>query len=180
MSDNITSSEPNFHRTVPDGDEFERLVCKRCDFIHYENPKIIAGAVIEHQGQLLLCRRAIEPRAGYWTVPAGFMELGETPNEGAARESFEEARATIEVGSLLGVYTVKRISQVHMMYRAKMTDPHFEPGPESREVALFKWEDIPWPELAFPSVTWALRDYHKVRGVDDFAPFSNPEGYQDV
>jgi len=136
--------------------------------------------VIEHENRVLLCRRAIEPRAGYWTIPAGFMELGESPAEGAARESYEEARAKIRTGSLLGVYTVKRISQVQMMYRADIIDPHIEPGPESSEVAFFNWLDIPWKELAFPSVIWALRDYQKVRGCDDFTPFTNPEGWEDI
>lgn len=167
--------EPEFHRIIPDGDEFERLQCKRCRFIHYENPKIIVGAVIEDSaGRIVMCRRAIEPQRGLWTIPAGFMELGESPDEGAAREAWEEARAKIEIRDLLAVYTIRHIDQVHMMYRAILVDDHIEPGPESLEVEKFDWRDIPQKELAFPSVHWSLAHYNQVRSVANFAPFGNP------
>lgn len=170
----------DFHKAVPEGDERERDICKRCDFIHYDNPKIVTGAVVEHEGKILLCKRSIEPRIGFWTLPAGFMELGETPMQGAARETYEEARAELIIGPLLGVYTVRRLSQVQMFYKAKMAKPGISAGPESEEVAFFDWDDIPWDELAFPSVHWALTDYEKVRGRTDFTPFGNPDKYKDV
>ena len=134
----------HFHRTVPDGDDHERLVCRDCGYVAYENPKIIAGAVVADGEKIMLCRRAIDPQKGKWTIPAGFLELGEAPDEGAAREAMEEACATIEIIDLLAVYSVRRISQVHMMYRARLADPKFSPGLESLEVKLFDWDDIPW------------------------------------
>jgi ADP-ribose pyrophosphatase YjhB (NUDIX family) len=170
----------NFGRRVPDGDDHERAVCGTCGFISYENPKIIAGAVVEHQGKILMCRRAIEPRAGFWTIPAGFMELGETPPEGAAREAWEEARAKIEIRDLLAVYTVKRISQVHMMYRATLKENSFDVGPESSEVRLFGWDDILWDELAFPSVHWVLGHYRESQDQENIAPFTNPKGWENA
>lgn len=175
-----TGHPDHFSRTIPEGDDHERMVCDDCGFISYENPKLIAGAVVLHGEQVLLCKRAIYPRKGYWTLPAGFMEMGETPPEGAAREAWEEARAKIEVHDLLAVYTVKRISQIHMFYRAVLPEPVFEPGPESTDVALYNWEDIPWDELAFPSVQWALKHFDAVRGRESFTPFTNPEGWEQV
>lgn len=172
--------EKNFSRRLPKDDDHERLICDKCDFIHYENPKLIAGAVVSYQGQILLCKRAIEPQRGLWTLPAGFMELNETPAEGAAREAKEEACADIIVSDLLAVYTIKRISQVHMFYRAKLTEPKFAAGAESTDVRLFRWSEIPWKFLAFPSIRWALEDYNKASGQKKIAPFSNPEQYKDV
>lgn len=151
--------EQHWLRTVPDGDSRERLVCGDCGFIRYENPKIIAGAVVTYEDRFLLCKRAIEPRRGFWTLPAGFMELGETPEEGAAREAYEEATARIEITELLAVYTIRHISQVQMLYRAHLNTPEFSPGVESLEVELRTWDEIPWSELAFPSVQWALEDH---------------------
>lgn len=171
---NPNEQSKNFHRTVPEGDERERLVCRDCGFIAYENPRIIAGAVVEHDGKILLCRRAIFPQKGKWTIPAGFMELGETPDEGAAREAFEEACADIEILDLLAVYSVTHISQVHMMYRARLKSPDIAPGIESLEVGLFDWADIPWGDLAFPSVHWVLGHYREAEGKSGFAPFTNP------
>ncbi|WP_417459556.1 NUDIX hydrolase [Kordiimonas sp.] len=165
----------HFHRKVPEGDERERLVCKSCGFIHYENPRIIAGAVVEHDGKILLCKRAIYPQKGRWTIPAGFMELGETPEEGAIRETYEEATARIRITDLLAVYSVTHISQVHMMYRATLESPEFSPGSESLEVGLFAWDEIPWDDLAFPSVHWVLGHYRQVEGQTNFAPFTNPK-----
>lgn len=170
----------HFHRAVPDGDDHERLVCRDCNFVAYENPKIIAGAVVTHGDQIMLCRRAIEPRKGFWTIPAGFLEMGEAPHEGAMREAVEEASAKIDIIDLLAVYAVRRISQVHMMYRAKLTDLDFSPGVESLEVRLFEWDDLPWDELAFPSVHWVLKHFKEVEGKSGFAPFSNPEGWENV
>jgi len=126
----------NFNLAVPEGDDHERHVCDSCGWIHYVNPKIVVGAVCTWKDKLLLCRRAIEPRRGYWTIPAGYMEENETTQEGAAREAREEACASIEVGALLGVYNIPRISQVHMIYRAALTSPDIAAGVESLEVSL--------------------------------------------
>jgi len=163
-------------RAIPPGDDRERLTCPDCGFIAYENPKMVAGSVVSVDGRIMLCRRAIEPRHGYWTLPAGFLELHETPEEGAKREAWEEARARIAIDALLAVYSVPRISQVQLIYRATLAEPGFEAGPESLEVALFDWADIPWSELAFPSVKWALDEYRARLGQDVFAPGVNPPG----
>jgi ADP-ribose pyrophosphatase YjhB (NUDIX family) len=163
-------------RTIPDGDDRERLTCPDCGFIAYENPKMVAGSVVSVDGKIMLCRRAIDPRKGFWTLPAGFLELHETPEEGAKREAWEEARARIAIDALLAVYSVPRISQVQLIYRATLEEPGFEAGPESLEVALFEWTDIPWTELAFPSVKWALDEYRTRLGQAVFAPGVNPPG----
>lgn len=163
-----------FVRRIPDGDIFERDVCARCGHVHYVNPKIVVGAVCSWHGRILLCRRAIEPRLGFWTLPAGFMEERETPAEGAAREAWEEARARIEIDRLLAVYAVPRISQVQLIFRARLSDEDLAPGTESLETKLFAWEEIPWDTLAFPSVHWALKHHRDVEGRADFAPFDNP------
>jgi ADP-ribose pyrophosphatase YjhB (NUDIX family) len=152
------------------------LTCPDCGFIAYENPKMVAGSVVSVDGRIMLCRRAIEPRHGYWTLPAGFLELHETPEEGAMREAWEEARARIAIDALLAVYSVPRISQVQLIYRATLAEPGFEAGPESLEVALFDWADIPWDQLAFPSVKWALDEYRSRLGQGVFAPGVNPPG----
>ena len=165
-------SDKNFHRTVPDGDERERLVCKDCGFIHYENPRVIVGSVVVHDGKFLLCKRAIEPRKGFWTLPAGFLELGETTAAGAKREAWEEARAEIEIDALLAVYDVLQVHQVQIFYRAKLVSPRFEPGPESEEVELFAWDDIPWEQIAFPTVRWVLDAWREVADRKVFAPFT--------
>jgi ADP-ribose pyrophosphatase YjhB (NUDIX family) len=171
----VTGAGPTV-RTIPPGDDRERLTCPDCGFIAYENPKMVAGSVVSVDGKIMLCRRAIEPRKGYWTLPAGFLELHETPVEGAKREAWEEARARIAIDALLAVYSVPRISQVQLIYRATLAEPGFEAGPESLEVALFDWTDIPWTELAFPSVKWALDEYRLRLGQDGFAPGVNPPG----
>ena len=163
-----------FQTLIPDGDDKPRAVCGTCGFINYVNPKIVAGVVVHaRDGRILLCRRAIEPRRGFWTVPAGFMEEGETTLEGAAREVREEACATVGIDALLGIYEVPRISQVHMMYRGTLQGD-FAPGPESLEVRLFAWDAIPWDEMAFPTGVWALRDWYASKDRKDFAPFANP------
>lgn len=171
----ITEGGPRI-RKVPQGDNIERLVCPDCGFINYENPKIVVGSVVEHDGKILLCRRAIEPRHGYWTIPAGYMELQETPEDGARREAQEEALAAIKIDALLAVYTIPRISQVQMIYRASLHRPDFAAGEESLEVALFDWSKIPWDEIAFPSVHWALEHHRQSRTAPLFQPFTNPTG----
>jgi ADP-ribose pyrophosphatase YjhB (NUDIX family) len=169
---------PNFEISIPLGEDRPRQTCTTCGFINYVNPKIVAGVVVsDEQGRILLCRRAIEPRKGFWTVPAGFMEERESTSQGAAREVFEEACAKVEINALLGIYEVPRISQVHFMYRGTLIGD-FAAGPESLEVALFAYDDIPWDEIAFPTGTWALRDWAKTRDQSSFIPFSNPAGSQ--
>jgi ADP-ribose pyrophosphatase YjhB (NUDIX family) len=163
-------------RKVPEGDDRPRLVCDTCGFIRYDNPKVVVGSVATWDGRILLCRRAIEPQAGFWTLPAGFLELKEEPEEGARREAEEEACAEIEIDALLGVYTIPRISLVQLIYRAKLAKAEIAPGIESLEVALFEWDAIPWDDLAFPSVTWALRHYAEAGDRAAFPPFTNPEG----
>lgn len=166
----------DFSPAVPEGDDRERLVCNDCGFIHYVNPKIVVGAVCEWQGKILMCRRAIAPRQGYWTLPAGYMEERETSEQGAMREAQEEANAQIKILSLLAVYNIPRISQVQLIYKAQLTSPDVSAGPESSDVALYDWDEIPWEEIAFPSSHWALHHYRQVRDTDRFVPFGNPEG----
>nr|WP_070961049.1 NUDIX hydrolase [Hyphomonas sp. Mor2] len=168
-------SNPDFALEIPPGDDKERRVCQRCDFIDYQNPKIVAGSVVLKGEQILLCKRAIEPRKGFWTLPAGFMELGESVEEAAMREAQEEALADIEIDRVLAVYSVPRIGQVQVMFRASLNGD-FGVGPESAEVKLVDWKDIPWSELAFPTVVWALTHYAETRDLDAFAPFANPPG----
>ncbi|MGO9803196.1 MAG: NUDIX hydrolase [Steroidobacteraceae bacterium] len=144
---------------IPPGDHLPRHVCDACGTIHYQNPRLVVGCVPEYEGRILLCRRAIEPRLGYWTVPAGFMENGETLQQGAARESHEEALARVDIGSLLAVVHVLHARQVHVFFRATMRIGDYGPGPESLEVLLLPPADIPWGQLAFPSTEFALRHY---------------------
>ena len=172
MSDDPKAS---FSRIVPPDDDRRRLVCDQCGHIQYENPKIVVGSVVEHDDRILLCRRAIEPRDGYWTLPAGYLELGESPEEGARREAWEEARAELVIDRLLAIYSITRISQVQLIYRARLARPEFAAGPESREVDLFAWDDIPWDDLAFPSVHWSLRHFHASRHRPNFDPFSRTD-----
>ena len=161
-------------RAVPEGDTRERLICPDCGFVQYDNPKIVVGSVIAVEGKILMCRRAIPPRKGFWTLPAGYLELNETPHDGARREAWEEARARITLDALLAVYSIPRISQVQMIWRAHLAEPGFSAGPESQEVALFDWGDIPWGEAAFPSVRWALNHFHELSGQQIFTPRGNP------
>jgi ADP-ribose pyrophosphatase YjhB (NUDIX family) len=161
----------DFERRIPEGDTHERAVCNTCGFVAYENPKIVAGAVVAVGETVLLCRRAIEPRRGFWTLPAGFLELHETPEEGALREAFEEAQARIVLEGLLGIATIPRLSQVQMLYRARFDGvPAFAAGEETLELAMFGWAEIPWGELAFPSVDWALRVWYEGRARPIGAP----------
>lgn len=166
---------PEFARRLEAGEDRERAVCTHCGFIAYENPKIVVGAVVAHEGRVLLCRRAIEPRLGFWTLPAGFMELDETPAAGAVREAREEANAEIVVDGLLALYTILHVNQVMMVFRARFqAEPEIAAGPESLDVGLFAWEDIPWSELAFPSVRWALDAWRATGAGPLGAPFGNP------
>ncbi len=165
---------PDFVRTVPAGDDRERLTCPDCGYVAYENPKIIVGSVVSVEGRILLCRRAIEPRRGFWTLPAGYMELAETVEEGARREAWEEARARIAIEGVLAVYSIARIGQVQVIFRAGLAEPGFEAGPESLEVRLFDWDEIPWDDLAFPSVHWSLRQWRAMQGKPLGAPAMNP------
>ena len=166
----------NFIRRVPNGDTIEREVCGTCGFVNYQNPKVVVGSVVYYQERLLLCRRAIEPRSGYWTIPAGYLELGETAAQGAIREAKEEACAEIVIENVLAIYTIPHIAQLQLIHVAHLREPQFEPGPESQEVLLFPWEDIPWEELAFPSVHWALHHFRQIRGTASFQVFTNPFG----
>jgi len=152
------------------GDHLPRYVCDGCGAVHYQNPKLVVGCVPEHaDGRILLCKRAIEPRLGYWTIPAGFMENGETTQDAARRESYEEALANVEIGSLLAVVHVLHADQVHVMFRARLPEPRFGPGAESLEVVLCDEASIPWQDIAFRSVDFALRRYFEDRrlGVED-------------
>ena len=144
---------------IPEGDDRPRLTCPDCGYIEYHNPKVVVGAICTWEEKILLCRRAIEPRIGHWTLPAGFMELDETMAVGAAREVWEEARAEIEINRLVGIYEIPHVSHVYVFFSAQMTGPSFAAGPESQDVGLFSWSEIPWDDLAFASVTWALEQY---------------------
>lgn len=146
-------------RKVPPGDQLPRAVCEHCGTISYENPRVVVGTVPEWEGRILLCRRAIEPRRGYWTSPAGFLEIGESMHAAAARETTEEAMARVEVGSLLCVVNVLHAAQVHVMFRARMLDAEHGAGAESLETALFDELDIPWADIAFASIRFALERY---------------------
>ena len=145
---------------IPEGDNRLRKTCPECGFIEYENPKIVVGSVVTEGERILLCRRAINPRKGFWTLPAGYLELHETTEAGARREAEEEAGAKIEIDGVLAVYSIPRISQVQIIFRARLASA-FAAGPESLEVALFAWDEIPWDDIAFPSVHWALRHFRE-------------------
>ena len=163
---------------IPEGDQRPRFVCTQCGVIHYQNPLLVIGCVPQWEDKILLCRRAIEPRLGFWTVPAGFMENGETLQKAAARECYEEALASVDIGSLLAVVSVTHAAQVHVMFRARLLKPEFAPGPESLEVGLYSEADVPWADLAFPSGEFTLRQFYADRsaGRDDhhFAELTRP------
>ncbi len=144
---------------VPPGDSLPRYVCDSCGDIHYQNPKLVIGALPEWDGRLLLCRRAIEPRYGYWTLPAGFMENDETPGEAALRETLEEAGARVELAAPFSMIAVPHVNQVHVFYRARLLDLEFRPGAESLEVALFDEATVPWKEIAFRTVGLTLKHW---------------------
>jgi ADP-ribose pyrophosphatase YjhB (NUDIX family) len=155
-------------KRVPPGDTLPRYVCDQCGVIHYQNPLLVVGSIPEHEGKLLLCRRAIEPRYGYWTLPAGFMENAETTAAGALRETREEAGANIELGDAFSMISVPRVNQVHVFFRARLVDLEFEPGEETLEVALFDEADLPWKDLAFRTVALTLRHWFADRAKGRF------------
>ena len=154
---------------VPADDNRERAVCSVCGEIHYENPLNVVGTVPVWGDQVLLCRRAIEPRHGLWTLPAGFMELGESTADGALRETVEEAGAKVEMQALFSVISVVRVGQVHLFYRARMLDPSLDPGPESLEARLFREDEVPWDELAFRTVRQTLEWFFEDRRLGSFS-----------
>ena len=154
---------------IPADDNRERHVCTVCTTIHYQNPKMIVGAIPEWEdGRILLCRRAIEPRHGLWTLPAGFMENGETTLEAAARETQEEANAMVQVGDLYSLYNIPYINQVYMLFRARLLNLDFSPGTESLEVALFSENEIPWDNMAFRAVSLTLKNYFSDRKAGNY------------
>ena len=155
-------------RRIPPGDNRERDVCRRCGKVHYVNPKIVAGCLVAQGDAVLLCRRAIEPRKGLWTLPAGFLEMGETTSAGAVRETLEEATASVAVDGLYTVFNLPHISQVYFFFRARLADGRFGPGEETTDAALFDEADIPWDELAFPVVTRTLEHYFADRQRGDY------------
>jgi ADP-ribose pyrophosphatase YjhB (NUDIX family) len=142
---------------IPEGDNRIRHVCGSCGFIHYSNPKVVAGCIVTHQDQILFCRRAIEPRKGLWTLPAGFMENHETTVHAAKRETWEEARAKVRIKGLYTLFNLPHISQIYMMYRGELIGEAFGPGPESLEVELMTVAEIPWDDLAFPTIRETLK-----------------------
>jgi ADP-ribose pyrophosphatase YjhB (NUDIX family) len=154
----------SFERRTPEGDDRERMICAECGHIDYQNPKVIVGTVVARDDRILMCRRAIEPRRGFWTLPAGYLELGETLEEGAAREAMEEASASIAIDGVMAIFSVTRIGRA----------PAFSAGPESLEVALFPWEQIPWSDIAFPTVNWALQAWNERRSGPLGIPAGNP------
>lgn len=144
-------------RRVPPGDTLPRWVCDECGVVHYRNPLLVVGSLPERDGRILLCRRAIEPRYGYWTLPAGFMENDETAGQGALRETMEEAGARIELGEPFSLISVPHVNQVHLFYRARLLDTDFKPGEETMEVAMYEEARIPWKDIAFRTVGRTLK-----------------------
>lgn len=168
----------SFVPRTPEGDNRERMICADCGYVAYENPKVVVGSVVVADDAVLMCRRAIQPRLGFWTLPAGYLELDETLEEGAAREAKEEAEAIIAIDGILGVFSVARIGQVQVIFRARFAEPAvpaFRAGPESLDVRLFRWEDIPWDNIAFPSVRWALEAWRATGESALGRPAGNPQ-----
>ena len=166
---------PSFTKLVPEGDNRPREICDSCGYVAYDNPKIVVGSVVANDSRVLLCRRAIEPRRGFWTLPAGYLEHGETLAEGAAREANEEAGAEISLDGVLALYNISRIGQIQVMFRGRFAGAvEFAPGIESLDVRLFAWDEIPWNELAFPSVCWALNAWREAGDAPLGAPALNP------
>ena len=153
---------------IPLGDHQVRQVCSSCGTIHYVNPKVICGALVIHQDKVLLCRRAIEPRYGLWTLPAGYMELFETMEQGAARETREEAEAEVTIEQLYCMYNIPRIGQIYVLFKAQLMDGIFGAGEETIESCLFSEDEIPWEQLAYPSVERTLRHYFTDRKTQQF------------
>ncbi len=154
---------------IPPGDNLPRFICERCSTVHYQNPNVVVGCVPVWDDKVLLCKRAIEPRSGYWTIPAGFLENRETLQEAAIRETREEALAAVDLGPLLAVVNVAHASQIHIMFRARLVEERFGAGEETLEAALYGEADIPWPLIAFPSVRFTLERFFSDRsaGVEE-------------
>ena len=167
---------------IPVGDTLPRHVCDACGVIHYRNPRMVVGALPEWEDRVLLCRRAIEPRHGKWTLPAGFMENGETVAAAAIRETLEEACARIELGAMYTLISVQHVNQVHVIYRSRLLDLDFAPGTETLELRLFREDEIPWDEIAFRTIAITLKHYftdrrsgqYRFRTEDLTAPPGNP------
>ena len=164
-------------QAVPPGDNRLRYCCASCSTIHYQNPKMVLGTIPTWGEKVLLCRRAIEPRYGYWTLPAGFMETGESTGEGAERETLEEAGARIALGELFSMLDVPQVEQVHMFFRADMLDERLDPGPESLEARLFAEDEIPWDAIAFRTVSQTLRWFFEDRRTGRFRLHTATIGY---
>ena len=153
---------------VPPGDSLPRHVCDACGTIHYQNPRMVVGCVVEWEDRILLCKRGIEPRYGLWTVPAGYMENGETTLEGAVRETLEEANARVEIGELYALYNIPHVNQVYILFRARLLDANVTAGAETLEVRLFSEPEIPWDQIAFASIHNALTHYYADRKAGEF------------
>ena len=154
---------------IPDADNRHRHVCIECNTIHYKNPKIVAGCIVEWDNQILLCKRAIEPQYGLWTLPAGFMENGESTHQAAIRETWEEARAPVKILDLYMVINLPHVDQVYMMYRSELQSRTYASGEESLEVELYSEKDIPWDLLAFPVIRETLRYYYRDKEAGEFS-----------
>lgn len=153
---------------IPDGDNLPRFICVQCETIHYQNPKIVTGCIAEWEDKILLCQRAIDPRSGLWTLPAGYMENRETTLQAAVRETREEANADVEITELYALFNIPHISQVYLIYRARLLNLEFHPGAESLDVKLFKEEDIPWENLAFAVIKETLQRYFTDKSANNF------------
>lgn len=163
-----TCGSDRIARRIPAGDSVPRFVCDACGTVHYQNPKVVVGCLPEWEGRVLLCRRAIEPRYGLWTLPAGFLENDETIHAGALRETREEARADVEIGELYTLISLPQISQLYVIFRARLVDLDFAPGPESLEVRLFDEHEVPWEEVAFRTIGRTLRNWFLDRKLGAF------------
>lgn len=170
-----SSCGANVSLRIPEGDNRERFVCDSCLTIHYQNPKVVAGSIPEWEGGILLCRRAIEPRYGLWTLPAGFMENGETTEQAAMRETWEEAGARIEIESLYSIFSIPHISQVYMLFRGELCNGEYAPGHESLECQLFEEQSMPWEQLAFPVVKETLQRYFADKNRNNGFPLQRGE-----
>ncbi len=153
---------------IPAGDNRHRFVCGSCETIHYQNPKVVTGCLAFHEEKVLLCKRSIAPRSGFWTLPAGFLENGETTSQGALRETQEEANARAEIISLYTMFSLPHISQIYLFYLARLTDLDFYPGEESLETQLFAESEIPWEALAFPVISETLKHYFSDLKTNEF------------
>lgn len=151
------------HQSIPDGDQMPRMVCRQCGHVHYVNPKVVTGCIPQWNGKIMLCKRGIEPRLGHWTLPAGFLELGESCIQGAARETWEEARSRVDIGPLFSFINVLYIGQIHLFYLAQMRSSDFETTPESTEIMLVDEDEVPWDDLAFATVRFTLKRFFEDR-----------------